>query len=480
MPSTTAISVTVSPLRVSAPAKAPAGPHGPAFAAVLQSLNASLPSAPSLQKLPGKTVPIAAAPPQKLVAAQASPGSQPAPTPKAVSAESDTAAAPPATPGTASRPGAAPQKRAAAPDAVAPQAVAAAAPPCPPAAAASPPPPAGSAADPSDADDPLPGTEATQSGSRAAARAHADQPEAANAAEPGSPPTPAQQNFLATATAELDDRDVPAPPDHVAGTSTGPTPHPAGKAAATPAAAPSAAAARPSAKQAAAATPSATAGFGGLAVAPDATAASAPSAASDPSLTPAAAASAAAAPAGAAAPAPSAAATADPPPAPAAPAPPAPDQVAQAAAALHVGADGTSHVTIRLDPGELGQVQIRISRAQDGTSSVNVAVERPETLATLQGDLAHLHQALDRAGVPEQRSLSLQLDAGTFQPGSQAASDANAGFTPQGGSQQGARQDRQPDSAFAAAGPASVASPAPTIMQTATTTRLNTGVNITA
>jgi flagellar hook-length control protein FliK len=148
-------------------------------------------------------------------------------------------------------------------------------------------------------------------------------------------------------------------------------------------------------------------------------------------------------------------------------------------AALHVGADGSSHVTIRLDPGELGQVQIRISRAQDGTSSVNVAVERPETLATLQGDVAHLHQALDRAGVPEQRSLSLQLDAGTFQPGNQSP-DANAGFTPQGGSQQGARQDRQPDSAFAATGPASAAPAEPATAPSTMNTRLNTGINITA
>jgi hypothetical protein len=129
---------------------------------------------------------------------------------------------------------------------------------------------------------------------------------------------------------------------------------------------------------------------------------------------------------------------------PSVPSPPA-AQLASAAAALHVGPNGTSHVTVRLAPAELGQVEIRISRAQDGTSSVSVAVERPETLATLQNDLGHLHQALDRAGVGDQRTVSMHLAPPTDSPGNPSL-DTGAGFTSQGGSQQGARQDRQPSS----------------------------------
>ncbi len=126
--------------------------------------------------------------------------------------------------------------------------------------------------------------------------------------------------------------------------------------------------------------------------------------------------------------------------------PPPAAQLANAVANLHVGADGTSNVTIRLDPAELGHVQIRISRATDGTASIDVAVERPDTLATLQNDLGHLHQALDRAGLPDQRSVTMHLAAQPDQGGS-SSSSANTGsgngFTPQGGFQQGARQQHQ-------------------------------------
>ena len=92
-------------------------------------------------------------------------------------------------------------------------------------------------------------------------------------------------------------------------------------------------------------------------------------------------------------------------------------QVGQALASLHVGADGNSKLTIRLDPAELGGVQVQISRGQDGASTISVAVERLDTLRAMQADLTHLHLALDRAGIPEQRSLTLHLaptqDSGT-------------------------------------------------------------------
>jgi hypothetical protein len=155
-------------------------------------------------------------------------------------------------------------------------------------------------------------------------------------------------------------------------------------------------------------------------------------------------------------------------------------QLAQAVASLHVGADGTSHTTIKLDPAELGQLQIRISRAQDGTSSVSVAVERPDTLATLQNDLGHLHQALDRAGVSEQRNVSLHL-AGTEQPGSQTLG-SGAGGMAHGGSQQGARQERQHGGSVANT-TATATTPAIGEPSTATISPLRAqvaGVNITA
>ncbi len=163
------------------------------------------------------------------------------------------------------------------------------------------------------------------------------------------------------------------------------------------------------------------------------------------------------------------------------PTPPPAAQIANAVATLHVGADGTSHVTIRLDPAELGHVQIRISRAADGTASVNVAVERPDTLATLQNDIGHLHQALDHAGIPDQRSVTMHLAAQPDQAGSTSlgtGTGSHSGFTQQGGFQQGARQQHQAasQSAPATAMPASLS----TTMHQRPAAIAGSGVNITA
>ena len=120
--------------------------------------------------------------------------------------------------------------------------------------------------------------------------------------------------------------------------------------------------------------------------------------------------------------------------APAAQVAPALIQVAHAA--------GGHQITVRLDPVELGRVDVRIERATDGTASVQVLAERPETLKLLQADQAQLHRTLDSAGVPaEGRSLTLSL----------ALPDPGAGSNPQaggfglgggGGQPGGTRQDR--------------------------------------
>jgi flagellar hook-length control protein FliK len=163
------------------------------------------------------------------------------------------------------------------------------------------------------------------------------------------------------------------------------------------------------------------------------------------------------------------------------PAPPPPAaQLAHAAASLQVGADGTSHVTIRLDPAELGHLQIRISRATDGTTSVDVAVERPETLASLQNDLGHLHQALDRAGLPDQRNVTMHLAGQTDQPGGTSLGSNTAsgnGFTPQGGFQQGARQQHQ---AANPPMPATIPDSLPAPLPQRAAAAAGSGVNITA
>ena len=85
-------------------------------------------------------------------------------------------------------------------------------------------------------------------------------------------------------------------------------------------------------------------------------------------------------------------------------------QLAPALVALAHGPSGAA-VTLRLDPAELGHVQVRIERDTAGAASIQVTAERPETLRMLTTDQPQLHRVLDGAGLPtEGRSLTFTLD----------------------------------------------------------------------
>ena len=96
-------------------------------------------------------------------------------------------------------------------------------------------------------------------------------------------------------------------------------------------------------------------------------------------------------------------------------------------------------VTIRLDPAELGQVQVRITHSGGATPPlVEIAVERPATLHLLVQDREHLDQALDRAGIPaEGRVVQFSLAPPQATPDPTPTQTASS---PQG-AQQGAQQD---------------------------------------
>lgn len=71
---------------------------------------------------------------------------------------------------------------------------------------------------------------------------------------------------------------------------------------------------------------------------------------------------------------------------------------------------GNQQLTVRLDPPELGRVQIAIAQPGTGAAAVTLTVERPETLLMVLRDAPALHQALDRAGIPaEARTVAFQL-----------------------------------------------------------------------
>ena len=98
------------------------------------------------------------------------------------------------------------------------------------------------------------------------------------------------------------------------------------------------------------------------------------------------------------------------PPRAAPPAPPA-RQIAPLATALASGTrDGeAARISVSLDPGELGRVEISVERS-GGQTAIRVTAERAETLALLQRDQRELGQSLTQAGVDESgRSISFSL-----------------------------------------------------------------------
>jgi hypothetical protein len=179
--------------------------------------------------------------------------------------------------------------------------------------------------------------------------------------------------------------------------------------------------------------------------------------------------------------------------APQAPPIPAAAQLGQAVAALHIKPDGSSQMTIKLDPAELGHVQVQIGRARNGDATINVAVERLDTMRALQADLIHLHLALDRAGVSDQRSLTLHLSPAPPAPTTAPTSTDNSGFSPnlsqgssqgfsqsfsQGGGGHAGQGARQP---YAAPQPPTAGVTATfTLVTSHSTTAALAGINITA
>ena len=59
---------------------------------------------------------------------------------------------------------------------------------------------------------------------------------------------------------------------------------------------------------------------------------------------------------------------------------------------------GKSRFEIRLDPADLGRIDVRIDVDRNGQMTSHLTVEKPETLSMLQQDAPQLQRALDNAG----------------------------------------------------------------------------------
>ena len=71
---------------------------------------------------------------------------------------------------------------------------------------------------------------------------------------------------------------------------------------------------------------------------------------------------------------------------------------------------GARHFDIRLDPAELGRVDVRLTVDDAGKAQATLSVEKPQTLALLQKDSGHLERALKDAGLDlSQNGLNFSL-----------------------------------------------------------------------
>jgi flagellar hook-length control protein FliK len=85
-------------------------------------------------------------------------------------------------------------------------------------------------------------------------------------------------------------------------------------------------------------------------------------------------------------------------------------QLAPALVQIGHAPDGAQRLTVRLDPPELGHVQVRIDRPSEASARVEITVEKAETLTLLLRDQPQLQRALDQAGVPaEGRSVTFHV-----------------------------------------------------------------------
>lgn len=97
-------------------------------------------------------------------------------------------------------------------------------------------------------------------------------------------------------------------------------------------------------------------------------------------------------------------------------------------------ADGQTRFTVRLDPPELGRVDIRMEMSGDGAVRAVIRADSQETLDLMQRDARHLERALADSGLKtDSGSLSFSLNQqgqggrpdGSGQPHGQASADAD-------------------------------------------------------
>lgn len=115
----------------------------------------------------------------------------------------------------------------------------------------------------------------------------------------------------------------------------------------------------------------------------------------------------------------------------------------QVAVEIHKGiAAGKDSITIRLNPAELGKIDVKMELSDDGSLRAMIAVDKPETLDLLQKDIRGLERALQNAGLQaDSGSLNFSLRGdGDNQPGGFETASGSGGSN-NGPGEEGSAED---------------------------------------
>lgn len=86
---------------------------------------------------------------------------------------------------------------------------------------------------------------------------------------------------------------------------------------------------------------------------------------------------------------------------------------------------------IRLDPAELGKIDVNLTIDRDGAVRTHIVVERPETVQMLRNDMARLEQALGESGLrADPGGIGISLRNGSGQNGQQGQTSGGQAGSP--------------------------------------------------
>ncbi|MDR3473990.1 MAG: flagellar hook-length control protein FliK [Devosia sp.] len=94
---------------------------------------------------------------------------------------------------------------------------------------------------------------------------------------------------------------------------------------------------------------------------------------------------------------------------------------------------GTNHFQIKLDPTDLGRVDVNLAIDSTGTVNARLTVERPETLDLLRRDAPQLGQALTQAGLDSSKTnLQFSLNQNPFTRQDNGSGTSGSSYAPPG------------------------------------------------